>query len=50
MDRSKLIAIQDHLNAALLLAEQVNMGFLIYMLNMILMDVQDRLAGSIKQD
>ncbi|SOC93528.1 hypothetical protein SAMN05216358_3707 [Rhizobium sp. AN5] len=49
MDRSKLIAIEDHLKAALLLAEQANIGLLIYLLNMILMDVQGRLSGKIKQ-
>jgi hypothetical protein len=49
MDRSKLISIEDHLKAALLLAEQANVGLLIYLLNMILIDVQDRLAGRIKE-
>lgn len=50
MERSKLIAIEDHLKAALVLAEQANIGLLIYLLNMILIDVQDRLAGRIKEN
>lgn len=50
MDKSKLMAIEDHLKAALLLAEQANIGLLIYLLNMVLMDVRDRLSGKVKEN
>lgn len=48
MDKLKLIAIEDHLKAAIMLAEQANIGLLIYLLNVALLDVQDRIKGNIK--
>ncbi|WP_153513868.1 hypothetical protein [Agrobacterium sp. ICMP 6402] len=45
MDNSKLMAIEGHLKAALLLAEQANIGLLIYLLSMVLLEVQDRMKG-----
>lgn len=49
MDKPTLIAIEDHLNAALILVEKADIGLLIYLINMILLDVRDRLSGKIKE-
>lgn len=50
MDRPTLLAMEDHLIAALRLAEKANIGLLIYLINMILMDVRDRLSGKVKEN
>jgi len=49
MDRSTLVAIQDHVKAALLLAEKADIIFLVYLLNMMVLDVSARTSGKIKQ-
>lgn len=50
MDRPTLRAIEDHLIAALRLAEKADIGLVIYLINVILMDVRDRLSGKIKEN
>ncbi|GEM_PF-5085840 len=48
MDKSVLLAIEDHLKAALLLSEKEDIALLVYMISVALMDVRDRIEGKIK--
>ncbi len=48
MDKSILMAIEDHLNAALLLSEKEDIAFLVYLICVALMEVRERLDGKVK--
>lgn len=45
MSKYKLIAIEDHLTASLHLAEQAKIGLLVYLIQMVILEVRDRIRA-----